>query len=212
MKLNFSNNMKSILYIFIFLLGFLFIINNNPTNLFESFSNHSQCPDLLIQKGTDIFLYNSKLANIPGRNPIRFNNLEEYTEFLQWERSQGIHCPILFLQHGFDPQGNSVYSQQELPLENTQNNNPIQKFGKNKDKSFLLNSTRNNPPYNSNQYPGFDPKNQYVGLKTPLDKIDDSQQGISPNPMDPNWGGPSYTQNLIDQGFYKENEVKIQVA
>ena len=29
--------------------------------------------------------------------------------------------------------------------------------------------------------------------------------------MDPNWGGAQYTQSLIDQGYYRDNEVAISV-
>jgi hypothetical protein len=29
--------------------------------------------------------------------------------------------------------------------------------------------------------------------------------------MDPNWGGSQYTQELVDKGYYKENEVSIYV-
>jgi hypothetical protein len=43
--------------------------------------------------------------------------------------------------------------------------------------------------------------------------MDMSQEksGVSPNPMDPNWGGTEYTQNLVDQGYYKDNEVSLYV-
>ena len=34
---------------------------------------------------------------------------------------------------------------------------------------------------------------------------------ISPNPMDANWGGQEYTQELVDEGYYAEDEVKIYV-
>jgi hypothetical protein len=34
---------------------------------------------------------------------------------------------------------------------------------------------------------------------------------VSPNPMDDNWGGSKYTQQLVDKGYYKENEVQIYV-
>jgi len=29
--------------------------------------------------------------------------------------------------------------------------------------------------------------------------------------MDPNWGGAAYTQNLVDQGYYKQDEVSIYI-
>jgi hypothetical protein len=30
--------------------------------------------------------------------------------------------------------------------------------------------------------------------------------------MDPNWGGSTYTQNLVNSGYYKENEVKLAIT
>jgi hypothetical protein len=27
--------------------------------------------------------------------------------------------------------------------------------------------------------------------------------------MDDNWGGPAYTEKLVNEGYYKENEVQI---
>jgi hypothetical protein len=35
---------------------------------------------------------------------------------------------------------------------------------------------------------------------------------ISPDPMDPNWGGSAYTQSLVDKGYYKENEVSLYIS
>jgi hypothetical protein len=61
--------------------------------------------------------------------------------------------------------------------------------------------------------PGFDPKDQYIGLTTPLDKIyNQSYNGVSPNPMDTNWGGAEFTENLVNKGYYADNEVQIRVA
>jgi len=68
-----------------------------------------RCPNMLIQKGAAYYLYNTKLAEVPGVNPVRFNNLEEYVEFLDWQRSQGIRCPVLYLQEVYDSQGNMTY-------------------------------------------------------------------------------------------------------
>jgi len=64
---------------------------------------------MLIQKGAAFYLYNTKLAEVPGVNPVRFNNLEEYVEFLDWQRSQGIRCPVLYLQEVYDSQGKMTY-------------------------------------------------------------------------------------------------------
>jgi hypothetical protein len=37
--------------------------------------------------------------------------------------------------------------------------------------------------------------------------IKEQQLIISPDPMQPNWGGPAYTQILVNNGYYKDNEV-----
>lgn len=73
-------------------------------------------------------------------------------------------------------------------------------------------ANRDNKPYNQG-YHGFDPMNQYVGQYTILDKIHDStmtenQNGLSNNPMDPNWGGVVYTAEKVASGIYDENNVQ----
>lgn len=79
--------------------------------------------------------------------------------------------------------------------------------------TLLVDATRNDPPYNKGSYPAYDQTSYYVGTTTPLDTMDIKQEqaAISPNPMDPNWGGSAYTQSLIDKGYYKENEVSIAI-
>jgi hypothetical protein len=42
--------------------------------------------------------------------------------------------------------------------------------------------------------------------------FNEAKGGVSPNPMDPNWGGAAYTQSLIDKGYYKDDEVSIAVS
>ena len=34
---------------------------------------------------------------------------------------------------------------------------------------------------------------------------------ISPDPMDPNWGGAAYTEDLVEKGYYKQNNVSLYV-
>ena len=200
----------------IFILGLIFMIINKPKSIFESFTNKRKyrCPNILIQKDKHIFLYNSELAPVPGVNPIMFDNLSEYVEFTKWQRSQGIRCPALFLQHSYNAQGRSVYKARPSPTE-LQGGLEEGRVTENRTlapQTLLLNATRNNPPYNNDQYPGYDPDNQYIGLSTPLDKITNEGEGISPNPMDTNWGGDKYTNKLIKQGYYKGNEVELAVA
>jgi len=75
----------------------------------------------------------------------------------------------------------------------------------------LFDAGRDDTPYNENSFPGFDGHDQYIGLNTPLDQMyNDTKSKTSPNPMDTNWGGQSYTQNLVDGGYYAEDEVTKQ--
>ena len=284
-----------------FLLGFYFIYKSNDVETFTDNSDENKnykiaenCPDVLIQKGSAFFLYNSKRANVPGINPIRFESLEEYVEFTDWQRSQGILCPILYLQHAYNAQGEPVYKARPSPT-NLQGGAPdfivgpdsLPNCSINMPPSELFTSDAslpqvNMPPkelppysniqrnilpppkmvpvqgicgqnaqltpampqnsmpmgftptntYNANAYSGananaygnangnangngnaefypnkYDPQNQEIGLITPLDKMYNQTSGVSPNPMDDNWGGVEYTENLVKSGYYSGGEV-----
>ena len=194
-----------------FLAGIYFCISTN--HLKEGFSSSKQerCPDVLIQKGKGLFLYNSKVAQVPGVNPVEFENLEDYVEFLDWQRSQGIRCPVLYLQHSYDTQGESVYKVRPSPTDLQGGLPPTIPTAPNP--TLLIDATRNDMPYNENSMPAYDQTSFYQGSTTPLDKMNQEEQGLlySPNPMDDNWGGRDYTQSLVDSGFYAGNEVQINV-
>jgi hypothetical protein len=216
-----------ILIIVAFLSGLYFCVKYSSPKSLEGLTNMSQprCPNILVQKGLKYYLHNSKIAKVPGVNPIEFANLEEYVEFLDWQRSQGIRCPVLYLQHTYDAQGDAVYkvrpgvtemqgglpptsttaknASNQLPLSSLQNPNP----------TLLVDATRDDPPYNTNSVPAYDASSYYVGTTTPLDAMNQSQENLlhSPDPMSDNWGGADYTQKLVDTGYYKGNEVNILV-
>ena len=221
------------LFIVLFLIGLFFYAKG--TDLTYTFSegftadhpNDVRCPNLLIQKGARFYLYNSKLAQVPGVNPIEFNNLEDYSEFLDWQRSQHIRCPVLYLQETYDAQGNKIYKtrpsiyepQGGLPssiassygdviLESNLGTPNVPAYP---NPTLLVDATRNDPPYNENSYPAHDQTDYYIGTTTPLDSmnIEAEQQPVSVNPMHSNWGGAEYTEKLVDEGYYVDNEVKI---
>lgn len=208
--------MSTLTYLFIvlFLAGLYFYAKYTGIKYSENFTNNSvqkRCPDMLIQKGSKFYLYNSKVAKVPGVNPISFENLEDYTEFLDWQHSQGIRCPVLFLQETYDAQGSPVYKVRPSVSEQQGGIPPSYHMPPNK--TQLVDATRNDPPYNINSMPSYDQSSYYVGTTTPLDNMNTKQQNMeySPNPMDPNWGGADYTQSLVDKGYYAENEVKLRV-
>jgi hypothetical protein len=213
--------MLNLIFIIItFLAGIYFCMKHKPSKFlvegFETCSNEEvdkanpRCPNILIQADSQFFLYNSKLAKVPGVNPVQFNNLEEYTEFLDWQRSQGIRCPVLYLQKTYDAQGKPVYKVRPSVSE-LQGGLPPTGIHPNPTK--LIDATRNDPPYNVNSYPAYDQSSFYVGSTTPLDQMDETQDGLlySPNPMDDNWGGAAFTQALVDRGYYAGNEVSLRV-
>jgi hypothetical protein len=226
------------LFIIVFLIGLFFYAKSSSSKYSEGLTNNYQnaprCPNLLIQKGSRFYLYNSKLAQIPGVNPVEFNNLEDYTEFLDWQRSQNIRCPVLYLQETYDAQGNRVYksrpsvsepqaglppssaapvgiASQVTPMMETY----LEPVGDEAypNPTLLVDATRNDPPYNQNSYPAYDQTSYYIGTTTPLDQMNMEQEKapISPDPMDPNWGGAAYTEDLVEKGYYKQNNVSLYV-
>ena len=173
-----------------------------------------RCPNLLIQNGKELELWNTRLASVPGVNPIHFDNLDQYVEFTRWQRSQGIRCPILYLQHSYDAQGNPVYKARPSPTDLRggapdlmPRSGPVP-VDREAPKSKLIDAARDDPPYNQKSYPGFDPQDQYIGLNTPLDQMFHGEPNApSPNAMDTTWAGQRYSQALVDAGYYKGDTV-----
>ena len=157
------------LLIIVFLIGLYFYAKGGNEGFTNNQSIGRRCPNLLIQKGSRFYLYNSKLAQVPGVNPVEFDNLEDYTEFLDWQRSQNIRCPVLFLQETYDAQGNRVYksrpsvsepqaglppsaaapigiASQVSPMMETS----LEPVGEDAypNPTLLVDATRNDPPYN----------------------------------------------------------------
>jgi hypothetical protein len=207
-----------LIIIIMFLGGLLFYIYypNHPKMLEQltTMDGELRCPNLLIQKGAKYYLYNSNIVQVPGVNPVEFNNLEEYTEFLEWQRGAGIRCPVLYVQNTYDAQGNRVYKVRPSVTELEGGLPPTTPVPLPLKFTPLVDATRSDAPYNQNGYPAFDQSSYYVGSITPLDQIKNSNYNMlySDNPMDPNWGGIEYTQSLVDSGYYAGNEVNIAIA
>jgi hypothetical protein len=206
-----------ILIIIVFLAGIYFVaMYGDPKSLegLTTMTGEIRCPNMLIQKGSRFYLYNSNLAQVPGVNPVEFENLEDYVEFISWQHSQGIRCPVLYLQQTYDAQGQSVY----------------------KARPSVTEPQGGLPPALSTNYPGaqtsgsgpgstdFNPN--YAGSPTinqPTSDGDLSNAAVlhgneasenmlfSPNAMDDTWGGKRYTQQLVDAGYYEGNEVNLYV-
>ena len=184
------------------------------------------CPDLLIKSGNSLLLFNSRLPQIPGTNPLPFFNLDEYINYLENQRKKGVRCPVLFVQEENNTQGQSVFrirpdlfdqqgglpTQQQQPSSQSPFGSPFSKNMTERPQNPIqvIDSSDDNPKWNQNQTQGFDPTNFHVGQYTTLDALHNSTyqgQSISDNPMDANWGGVLYTKKSVDSGKYKNNEV-----
>jgi hypothetical protein len=173
-------------------------------------SEEPVCPDLLIQRGKLLYLYNSQIEEKAGENPKVFNNLDEYVNHLEKQKIAGKSCPVLFLQQETNTQGQDVYRVRPSPT-NPQPQLPLTSsllIPPNKKIVNVADASRENG-YNTGMYAGFDPYGQYIGKHTDVDLIHESteKQKISDNPMDLNWGGVLYTQDQVNAGKYVDNQV-----
>ena len=181
------------------------------------------CPNMLVKRGNQLMLV---FGNLPKSetNPIIFNTLEEYSAFIETQRNQGVHCPVLFLQEENNTQGDNVYRLRPTPFDMNGGGNilPVQptwqglleRQGQQGQQGpvppvEIKDASRIGNIFNANMYPGFDSHNTYTGVYTTLDKVHDSteQNQISDNPMDRNWGGVTFSQDAVDSGKYVENTV-----
>jgi hypothetical protein len=217
-----DNNILLLGIIIIFLLGLYWFVYFER----EPFTVPSNCPNLLIKRGNVLLLYNTNLPVVDGTNPIPFSSLDEYIQYLK-EKNVEEDCPVLFLQSENNAQGQDVYKVRPSPfdlqggLQTSMNNitpTPTTMNNTTPTGNVVVPATTASAtsapidpasPFNKNMYVGFDPNGQHVGRKTELDQIHVAKKGdaVSDNPMDANWGGVSYTQNLVDSGKYADNEV-----
>jgi hypothetical protein len=190
------------------LLGIYFIIYfdkiNNKKFILEGFIEPTdkkgfKCPNVLIQKGAEYFLYNSKLDEVPGVNPVKFDNLEDYVEFMSWQRSQGIRCPVLYLQHSYNAQSEPIYKIRPDPLDLQGGLPPAPPITSTSPTTTTTTTSSNNSNI-------IEPED--------LGKITQEEAEhmmYSPNAMDDNWGGIKYTEQLIQAGVYDDNNVYINI-
>lgn len=158
----------------------------------ETFEN--ACPNLLVKSNNNLLLFNTNEPNGPN-NPLPFFNLDEYINYLEVQKSKGIDCPVLFLQEEVNTQGENVFRIRPS-LFDMQGGLPT-----------TPNIIENG---NSNDYfVEFDAHGQNIGKYTTVDAVHDSTSSkkISDNPMDKNWAGITYTQQMIDSGKYINNEI-----
>ena len=117
-------NMRTLFIIFLFIvfaLGFHLTLNAKIDPIvpkIEPMNNpEPNCPDMLIQKGAVLALYNTKQPIVEGQNPIQFSSLDDYIQYLEIQRKSGINCPVLYLQQENNAQGQDVYRMRPSPFD-----------------------------------------------------------------------------------------------
>jgi hypothetical protein len=198
----------------IFLGGIYFYAKYTNPAILETLVNNNtkRCPNLLIQLGSKFYLYNSNLQKVPGVNPIEFNNLEDYTDFLKWQNSVGIKCPVLYVQNTYDAQGNRVYKVRPSVLDlkgglppstNTSSTNTLASTNTN-----LINSNVSPQKVISQTEGTIDFLKQNIPYPNSLSPIQIPEfKKLDDDPMNTNWGGEQYTEKSIAEGKYTGSEV-----
>jgi hypothetical protein len=197
----------------------------------QSADNGGDCPTLLVQNGAKFYLYNKNKPEVPGENPLEFGSLEQYTTYINRQRMLGNNCPVLYVQKTMGAQGDDFYKVRATPDDPQGGTPPPQ--------ATNLPSSANFPqtPYEQKMY--MDnlaqslANNLSVSQARNVDKLELTKsvltqtpggcptnvdnikplvvQGKTADPMTDNWGGPKFSQQLIDDGYYVGNEVFIAV-
>ena len=161
----------------LFIMGIVFITTDEMRN--ESFVS-GQCPTTMIKNGEHVMVYNPKMAKIPGVNPILLDNIEDYKEYVRWQKQNKLDCPILYLEKVFDTQGQSMYEikpsfDTDIPIGSLNHSMPRPNA-----EPKILDASRDDPPYNQNSLPGIDPQNQTVGVGSDRMVLYPNSQNIEP--------------------------------
>jgi hypothetical protein len=185
-----------ILSMIVFLIGLYFVTHVSTSDVYETFDiqsqhNNKKCPNILVEKDNMLYLFNKSQPEIPGKNPIIFHNLDEYTEYIKYQRSIGKHCPLLYLQHVYSADGKGKYHIYPSP----DDRDGSIMFHK---PNIRVESKLINAAFNQGSMPSYDDKGHNNGLYTPLDKMFHSKEYISDNAMDPNWGGIDFSRTQSD--------------
>lgn len=85
-------------------------------NAIDASGINANCPNLLINRGDVIVLYNTHAQSKPnagteaGTHVVAiFRDLDEYAEYVQKQQTAGNYCPVLYLRQETDAQGEDVY-------------------------------------------------------------------------------------------------------
>ena len=131
MNMKFSTKFIIILFVVLLILAvFLYSLNDltkkqqeeeSRSEMFNSFNTDiynlrdkhdqallSDCPNLLIDKGNVLLLYNTT-AVAENQLVKTFKNMSEYQQYVSEQQSAGKQCPLLYLRQEVTTQGQEVY-------------------------------------------------------------------------------------------------------
>ena len=168
MKRSMYSKLLLLFVFFMFMFGVYFIAKPKRHESFIS----SECPNTMIKDGNKILIYNPNHPKVPGVNPIQMESLEDYEEYVGWQRANKINCPILHLEKVFNTQGEEKYQvKDDFNSENCDGglNHDVPNVNQTPDLGKIIDASLDNPPYNSNEYPSYDPLDQDVGRKNVID-------------------------------------------
>lgn len=197
-------NMRLFIGFLIFVLGLYVVSTHTQNNTIEGFSENEKykCPNLLIKKQDLLYLFYKGEPEIPGINPLVFESLNDYVQHMKYQRSQGVRCPVLYLQHTYSTNGTPVYRMYPSP-EDIHSGLPLEQSSIEVERNLI------DAGYTKGNMPGYDYSGFDNGVYTPLDKIYHSSEKVSDNPMDTNWGGVDHSIKVIKNGKYKDNTRNI---
>jgi hypothetical protein len=66
---------------------------------------NQECPNVIMESGGQIHLYNTRKAKVPGVNPITLSSLTDYPQLMAFLNAKGMNCPALFLRQGRNAMG-----------------------------------------------------------------------------------------------------------
>ena len=197
------------IFVFVVLIVAAAIVASSSRTI-EGFAETDYCGNILVQKGDKIVLKNTAKAEIPGVNPIVFDNLEDYVEYMQWMRSQGINCPVLYLREQYNAQNECSYKLEPDPSNPNSFVPSVGLLQPGFDSGKLVDANHTKSVFNRNDYPGFDPQNQNIGRHTPLDII--AEPDLGADAMQSGWKGARYSEDAVASGEYKSDVVLMRPA
>lgn len=105
-------SMKFEVYVVILVLSVFFSLVFGDSITKEGMSD---CPDQLTESNGSIFLANTKKDLVPEKNPLKFNSLDEYGNYVE-----NGSCPALYLRNeNFDDKhGTYIHEVEEVNMDN----------------------------------------------------------------------------------------------